>query len=52
MVKLIYAAISSLDGYVADAEGTFDWSMRTTRCTRSSTILSGRSNPPVRPSDV
>jgi dihydrofolate reductase len=26
MVKLIYAAISSLDGYVADAEGNFDWS--------------------------
>jgi dihydrofolate reductase len=23
---LIYAAISSLDGYVADAEGNFDWS--------------------------
>jgi dihydrofolate reductase len=26
MAKLIYAAISSLDGYVADAEGNFDWS--------------------------
>jgi dihydrofolate reductase len=26
MAKLIYAAISSLDGYVADAEGKFDWS--------------------------
>ena len=27
MAKLIYAAISSLDGYVADSGGNFDWSM-------------------------
>ncbi|GAA1507729.1 dihydrofolate reductase [Agromyces terreus] len=27
MGRLIYTAISSLDGYVADAEGRFDWSM-------------------------
>jgi dihydrofolate reductase len=26
MAKLIYAAIASLDGYVADADGKFDWS--------------------------
>lgn len=26
MAKLIYTAIASLDGYVADAEGNFDWS--------------------------
>jgi dihydrofolate reductase len=25
MAKLIYTAISSLDGYVADADGRFDW---------------------------
>src|SRR5947208_8446251 len=25
MAKLIYTAISSLDGYVEDAEGKFDW---------------------------
>jgi len=25
MAKLIYSAITSLDGYVADSEGTFDW---------------------------
>ncbi len=25
MVKLIYSAIASLDGYVADADGHFDW---------------------------
>jgi len=27
MAKLIYAAISSLDEYVVDSEGNFDWSM-------------------------
>jgi dihydrofolate reductase len=27
MAKLIYSAISSLDGYVADTDGNFDWSM-------------------------
>jgi dihydrofolate reductase len=26
MAKLIYSAITSLDGYVADAQGNFDWS--------------------------
>ena len=26
MAKLIYSAICSLDGYVADTEGNFDWS--------------------------
>src|SRR4029077_6346941 len=25
MAKLIYAAIASLDGYVEDEQGTFDW---------------------------
>lgn len=27
MVKLIYSAIASLDGYVADENGNFDWAM-------------------------
>src|SRR6187200_596148 len=27
MAKLIYAAIASLDGYVEDEEGRFDWAM-------------------------
>jgi dihydrofolate reductase len=27
VAKLIYSAISSLDGYVADTDGNFDWSM-------------------------
>jgi hypothetical protein len=26
MAKLIYAAISSVDGYVSDGVGNFDWS--------------------------
>ena len=26
MAKLVYAAITSLDGYVADEDGNFDWS--------------------------
>ncbi|HEY2984134.1 MAG TPA: dihydrofolate reductase family protein, partial [Jatrophihabitantaceae bacterium] len=25
MAKLIYSAIASLDGYIADADGNFDW---------------------------
>ena len=25
MARLIYSAITSLDGYAADAEGTFEW---------------------------
>jgi dihydrofolate reductase len=27
MAKVIYSAITSLDGYVADADGNFDWAM-------------------------
>ena len=27
MAKLIYSALTSLDGYVADADGKFDWAM-------------------------
>lgn len=27
MAKLFYTAITSLDGYIADTEGNFDWSM-------------------------
>src|SRR5476649_9018 len=27
MAKLIYSAIASLDGYVADENGNFDWAM-------------------------
>ncbi|MDQ1578949.1 MAG: hypothetical protein QOE21_1636 [Microbacteriaceae bacterium] len=25
MAKLIYTALTSLDGYVADSDGNFDW---------------------------
>jgi hypothetical protein len=38
MDKLIYTAITSLDGYVADADGSSTGASRTRRCTRSSTI--------------
>jgi dihydrofolate reductase len=27
MAKLIYSAITSLDGFVADADGNFDWAV-------------------------
>ena len=27
MPRLIYSAITSLDGYLADEEGSFDWAM-------------------------
>lgn len=27
MGRLIYSGISSLDGYIADEDGTFDWAM-------------------------
>jgi hypothetical protein len=27
MAKLIYSAITSLDGYVADVDGNFDWAV-------------------------
>ena len=27
MAKLIYSAITSLDGYVADEDGNFDWAV-------------------------
>ena len=27
MAKLIYSALTSLDGYIADEEGNFDWAV-------------------------
>ena len=35
MAELIYDAITSLDGYVVDADGNWTRPRRTTRCTRS-----------------
>ena len=43
MGRLVYTAIASLDGYVADERGTFDWCAPMPRCTRSSTTSSARS---------
>jgi hypothetical protein len=37
MAKLIYVAITSLDGRVANEHGIFEWAERGDRCTRSST---------------
>jgi hypothetical protein len=43
MAKLVYSAITSLNGHVADEAGNFDWPHRTRRCTPSSTNWNGRS---------
>ena len=43
MAKLIYTTISSLDGYVADDEGNFEWSAPDEECIGSSMTWSGRS---------
>jgi hypothetical protein len=37
MAKLVYAAMTSLDGYVVDEQGIFEWLNRMRRCLRSST---------------
>ena len=37
MAKMIYPAIMSLDGYIADEDGKFDWAVPERRCTASST---------------
>ena len=50
MAKLIYVTNVSLDGYIEDERGAFDWSRSTTRCSRppptscgpSGTFLYGR----------
>jgi hypothetical protein len=49
MAKLIYSTITSLEGYVADEDGNFDWAApgprqrrRRSRCIRSSTTSRGR----------
>jgi hypothetical protein len=28
VAKLIYTSLASMDGYIADANGNFDWEMR------------------------
>src|SRR5215216_5294773 len=43
MGKLVYAAICSLDGYIADANGNFDWAEPVDEVDRSlGTYLYGR----------
>jgi len=41
VAKLIYSAIASLDGYVADEDGNFDWAAPDEESTPSSTSSSG-----------
>ena len=43
MAKLIYSAIASLDGYVADEAGNFDWAAPDEDVHRFVTTSSGRS---------
>jgi hypothetical protein len=43
MGKLIYTAIASLDGYIEDETGKFDWAAPMTSCTLLSTTSSDRS---------
>ncbi len=43
MAKLIYAAITSLDGYVEDAEGRFDWAAPVRGWSTSATSSCARS---------
>lgn len=38
MAKLIYSMLRSLDGYIEDETGRFDWAMPDQECTLSSTI--------------
>jgi len=46
MADLIYAISTSLDGYIADESGNFDWAHTYRRtCTLSSTTSSDRSAP-------
>ena len=45
MAKLLYVMNASLDGYIADEDGKFDWGHQTRSTTPSSTTWCGRSAP-------
>ena len=45
MAKLIYSAIMSLDGYIEDQNGKFDWAVPMRRSTGSSTAWNERPAP-------
>ena len=42
MARLIYSAISSLDGYIEDMEGKFDWAAPDEEVTDLSTTSNGQ----------
>src|SRR5918995_317324 len=48
MAKLIYSALTSLDGYISDEEGNFDWATPLRRYMPSPMILSDRSGRTLR----
>jgi hypothetical protein len=45
MARLIYSAITSLDGYIEGTDGRLDRAGRTKRCTPSSMLTDGRCLP-------
>jgi dihydrofolate reductase len=42
MAKLVYAALTSLDGYIEDEEGRFDWAVPDDATARRSAVSTGR----------
>src|ERR1019366_6904350 len=42
MAKLVFSAITSLDGYIEDEDGNFDWGAPDRRCTASSMTWNDR----------
>jgi hypothetical protein len=54
MANLIYSAITSLDGYVADEDGNFDWAAPdvSSSSSRTNAVRQRRRVPPLPHRDV